>query len=62
MTAGLNYRGTNFVYEINPLNGKYQLNYNLLDSYAVEGIALYKGICILQMMDCITMQKYQKIR
>ena len=43
MTAGLNYSGTNFVYEINPLNGKYQLKYNLLDSYAVEGIALYKG-------------------
>lgn len=43
MTVGLNYNGTNFVYEINPQNGKYEIKYNLLDSYAVEGIALYKG-------------------
>lgn len=43
MTAGLNYDGTNYVYQINPQDGHLVLLYNLVDSYAVEGIALMGG-------------------
>lgn len=43
MTAGLNYQGSNYVYEINLQDGAYDLLYSLQDSYAVEGIALVDG-------------------
>lgn len=43
MTVGLNYHGTNYVYEIDIKTGNINLLYKLEDSYAIEGIALYNG-------------------
>ncbi|OFV71350.1 hypothetical protein [Acetobacterium wieringae] len=37
-TAGINYRGDNFVYKIDLLTKEINLAYTLKDSFAVEGI------------------------
>lgn len=39
-TAGVNYKGENYVYTINLKNGKYNPVYILEDSYAIEGITI----------------------
>lgn len=40
MTAGTNYHGANYVYQITPQTCEYELVYELEDSYAIEGITV----------------------
>lgn len=43
MTGGINYQGENYVYSIDLNSGEIKKLYTLLDSYAIEGIAVDSG-------------------
>lgn len=39
-TAGLDYNGDSYIYEVDKENGKYKMKYILKDSFAIEGISI----------------------
>lgn len=46
-TAGLDYNGDSYVYEVDKETGKYHMKYILKDSFAIEGISIIDNVMVI---------------